>query len=159
MYFRHITRIRTTLVALVIIGTFAVQESWLPAQASAVLLLLIPFLALLNVLHEIGFVIYLHRAFDRIRADVVEIEGTNEKNKLPLRNYHVTFSFHSSPYTTQFSEGGIIQALAGKTQCYVLVDREVPHEVFIDSFSLKYMQLIYALLLAAMVYSYGNYNL
>lgn len=158
MYFSIINKVRIALIATVIIGIFAWNASWMPAAITAFLVYLIPVLAALNILHEIGVTAYLHIAFDSIKADVVELDDTSGDKKLPEKNYHVTFLFNGAPYTTQFAEAGIINSLEDGAHCYVRVQRESPHAVFIDGFKLKYMNLCYAIVLAIMVYSYSGYG-
>lgn len=158
MYFKYITKIRGGLVAPVILGLFIWHSDWTPPVIAAVLDYAIPALAALVLLHEFGFIVYMRIAFLPIEATVVQQEDTVE-NKLPIKNYDVTFSFQGSPYTAHFSESIQSNDLDGLTHCRVLVQQEPPHAIFIDSFKLKYMHLIFAVVLVYMVYCYSVHSM
>ena len=138
------------------ISLFAWHADWLPVWAATGLNYFIPIMTALAVIHEIYYVIYLHRSFDRLPAVVTLAEETMENN-LQVRSYDVRFDVHGQSFTTRFSENMMGNNLAGKTECHILLQREKPHAIFIDSFSFMYMNLLFALMLVGLVY-YASSN-
>jgi hypothetical protein len=157
MYLSKASKIRGFLITPMMLGLFIWHSTWVPTSAATALNYFIPFLALLVVVHEIYYVIYMHRAFISLDATVVRAEDTMDNN-LPIRNYDVSSEFRGVKFTQRFSESALGNDLAGREHCHILVQRNPPHAIFIDSFKLKYLNLIFSLMLVCLVYYYYSHQ-
>jgi len=128
-------------------------QHMVPPPIAVILDYLIPILSLLVVAHEVYYIVYMQRAFIKLDATVVQQEDTTENN-LPVKNYDVTSEFRGVTFTRRFSETALGNDLAGRTQCQILLQRLPPHAIFIDSFKIKYINLIFSLMLVYLVYYY-----
>ena len=136
MYFFKAGKVRGFLITPIMVGLFIWHSTWVPAPIAVILDYLIPILSLLVVAHEIYYIVYMHRAFIKLDATIVQQEDTT-----------VTF-------TRRFSESALGNDLAGRTQCQILLQRLLPHAIFIDSFKIKYINLVFSLMLVYLVYYY-----
>lgn len=156
MYFFKASKIRGFLITPMMVGIFVWHSTWLPVPVSIILDYLIPILALVVVAHEIYYIVYMHRSFIKLNATIVQQEDTTENN-LPIKNYDVTSEFRGVTFTKRFSESALGNDLAGRDHCNMLLQRLPPHAIFIDSFKLKYLNLIFSLMLAYLVYYYYSH--
>jgi hypothetical protein len=153
MYFSNISKIRAVITIPVLAGLFIWHASWLPASAAMVLNYLIPAFTALIVINEIIYTIYLHRFFVKVNAEVIQKEDTVE-NKLPVKHYDLRFDFKGNTFVTQFSETMMSSNLSNITRCNILIHKKPPQIILVDGFKLKYMNLIFSLMLVYFVYYY-----
>jgi hypothetical protein len=112
---------------------------------------LIPTLAVVVVLNELFYILYLQRSFTRLHADVVPLEDSSDHHQA-VKNYDVTFVYNGAPFTARFSETVLGSSLHGLASCRVLIQKQPPHMILIDGFKLRYMNLIFAFMLVYLVY-------
>ena len=138
------------------VGIFVWHSTWVPASIAVILDYLIPILSLLVLVHEIYYIIYIHRAFIKLDATIVKQEDSMENN-LPVKNYDVTSEFRGVTFTRRFSESALGNDLADRTHCQILLQKLPPHAIFIDSFKIKYINLVFSLMLVYLVYYYYSH--
>ena len=157
MYFFKAGKIRGFLITPIMVGLFVWHSTWVPAPIAIILDYLIPILSLIVVAHEIYYIVHMHQAFIKLDATIVQQEDTSENNLL-VKNYNVTSEFRGVTFTRRFSESALGNDLAGRTRCQILLQRLPPHAIFIDSFKIKYLNLIFSLMLVYLVYYYYSHQ-
>ena len=145
--------LRKVFFSITMLGFFVWHSDSVPAGMAPYLDYLIPGMALLAVLNEVALLLYLFRAFDRVRGEVIVKDEPATDDKLATRNYEIRFERDGMLYTFPHQDSVLGSTINGNTSVPLMVHKAQPPMVFIDTFSHRYLYLIVSLFLLWSVYS------
>ena len=145
--------LRKVFFSITMLGFFVWHSENVPAGIAPYLDYLIPAMALLAVLNEVALLLYLFRAFDRVRGEVIAKDELAAGDKLATKNYEIRFERDGMLFTFPHQDSVLGSTINGNTSVPLMVHKGQPPMVFIDTFSHRYLYLIVSLFLLWTVYS------
>jgi len=142
MTFKILMTLRKVFFSITMLGFFVWHSDHVPAG-----------MALLAVLNEVALLLYLFRAFDRVRGEVIAKDEAATDDKLATKNYEIRFERDGMLYTFPHQDSVLGSTINGNTSVPLMVHKGQPPMVFIDTFSHRYLYLIVSLFLLWSVYS------
>lgn len=153
MTFKIMMILRKVFFSITMLGFFVWHSDHVPAAAAPYLDYIIPGMALLAVLNETTLLLYLFRAFDRVRGEVILKNEAAADDKLATKNYEIRFERDGMLYTFPHQDSVLGSTINGNTSVPLMVHKKQPPMVFIDTFSHRYLYLLVSLFLLWSVYS------
>lgn len=152
MFFKIVTTLRKVFFGVTMLGLVTWHSDYLPSAVVVILDYLIPIAALLAVINEIAYVVYLWFYFERVNGVVIPMTDSQDNN-LTAKNYEIKFEYNGMEYFFPHQDGVFSSTINGRSSCSLLVHKRPPAMVFIDTFSQRYLYLIISGFLLWSLYS------
>jgi hypothetical protein len=158
MAFKIMMTFRKVFFGATMLGFLIWHSDRLPAMASDIINCLIPTAALLALINEIAYTLYLSFFFAQVDGEVIAKEDSLHHN-IAAKNYEIKFEYAGGIYSFSHQDSIFGNTINSRASCQLLVHKRQPPMVFIDTFSHRYMYLIVSLFLLWSVYSVYKYGI
>lgn len=147
--------IRKGLLGITLLGVISWQTDWMPDIWLHIAHFITLIAAILALIHEIGCVRYFSQQFIAVDAEVIHHADKRQDN-MKVSTFLLKYKFEGADLACTYDDDVISHTIRGRDICRLLVYREDPTLVFIDTFRFRYLNLIMAIFLLCCVISmYG----